>query len=74
MKIITSLKEFKAINDSLGIIIGNFDGCHLGHFELINTIKTISKKKLLKSCVLTLEPHPNIFIGKNKEGNLVVKK
>ena len=47
--------EFPKIDDELCLTIGNFDGLHLGHQELINKTK---KYRPLKSAVLTFYPHP----------------
>ena len=46
------------------LAIGNFDGVHIGHQEVINKAKEISKKKKKKIGVLTFEPHPKCFFKK----------
>ena len=38
--------------------IGNFDGVHRGHQEVIRTLSQVAKKNSLKSAILTFEPHP----------------
>ncbi len=47
-------------NDAQGcvVIIGNFDGVHLGHQALINTAHTIAHNSGKPLAVLTFEPHP----------------
>ena len=47
----------------LALTIGNFDGVHLGHLEILRGIKQIAKEKNLRSAVLTFQPHP-LFILK----------
>jgi FAD synthase len=42
----------------LCLTIGNFDGLHLAHQEIIKKVKKISLERNLKSAVLTFEPHP----------------
>ena len=43
------------------VAIGNFDGVHLGHREVINKAKAISKDKKKKLSIVTFEPHPKCF-------------
>lgn len=48
---------------SIVAAIGNFDGCHIGHQELIKTTIQIAKSKCLKSAVLTFDPHPSLYFA-----------
>jgi len=56
--------------ESLGptvLTIGNFDGVHRGHQELIRTIVHESKNPKLTSVILTFYPHPvTYFLPKEK--------
>jgi len=47
--------------------LGNFDGVHLGHKEIINNAKKISSQNSSASGVVVFEPHPRKFF--NKETN-----
>ena len=47
------------------ILIGNFDGVHLGHQKLFKLANTYKKKFNLKIGVLTFEPMPKMFFNKN---------
>ena len=47
------------------ILIGNFDGVHLGHQKLFKLANTYKKKFDLKVGVLTFEPMPKMFFNKN---------
>ena len=47
------------------ILIGNFDGIHLGHQKLFNLAKNFKKKHSLKMGVLTFNPMPKMFFDKN---------
>ncbi len=38
--------------------IGNFDGVHLGHKKIIDSVKKEALEKGLSSCVITFHPHP----------------
>ena len=40
------------------ILIGNFDGLHLGHQKLFNIAKNFKKKTKLKIGVITFDPNP----------------
>ena len=45
------------------ILIGNFDGVHLGHQKLFELAKNYKKKFKLKIGVLTFEPMPKMFFN-----------
>ena len=47
------------------ILVGNFDGIHLGHQKLFSLAKKYKKKYSLKIGVLTFEPMPKIFFNKD---------
>ena len=44
------------------IIIGNFDGVHLGHQKLINLGKKISRDTKPQLALITFRPHPKTII------------
>ena len=46
------------------ILIGNFDGVHLGHQKLFDKAKKYKKKKKLKIGVVTFDPIPKMFFNK----------
>ena len=47
------------------ILIGNFDGVHMGHQKLFKLANTYKKKFNLKIGVLTFEPMPKMFFNKD---------
>jgi riboflavin kinase/FMN adenylyltransferase len=47
------------------ILIGNFDGIHLGHQRLFKLANSYKKKFNLNIGVLTFEPMPKMFFNKN---------
>ena len=53
------------------IALGNFDGLHLGHRQVIDSCKRIAIQNNLHSVVLTFDPHPTTLtkpgIAKNKK-------
>lgn len=63
MKIYKSLKEIN-IEDKVVCALGNFDGVHKGHQELISTAVKLAKEKGIKSAVFTFTEHPiNVMSG-----------
>ncbi len=46
------------------VLIGNFDGIHLGHQKLFSLARKYKKKYSLKIGVLTFEPMPKMFFNK----------
>jgi riboflavin kinase/FMN adenylyltransferase len=50
----------------LVLTIGNFDGVHLGHQQIISQVRKIAKEKKLASAILTFEPHPVSFFNPQK--------
>lgn len=67
MQIINSIYE--KINDSTILCIGNFDGVHLAHQEIISKVISDSKKNDCKSMVITFKQHPLSVLnsGKNQK-------
>ncbi len=63
MKVFRSFTIPKKFNNSV-IAIGNFDGLHIGHREVINEAKKISINLKKKVGVMTFEPHPKSFFQK----------
>ena len=58
----TSFKE-----QNICLAIGNFDGFHKGHQEILKILKKISIEKKLSSAVMSFDPHPRFFFNKNNE-------
>ncbi len=62
MKIIIDPKQPLDFQISAGI--GNFDGIHLGHRKIIDTVKRCSERNSTRSCVITFDPHPQKVLDK----------
>ena len=61
--------------DGLCLTIGNFDGFHNGHQEILKILKKTSTKKKLLSVVMSFDPHPRSFFNKDIENfNIYTKK
>ncbi len=65
MKIIES-EQFN-IDRPSAVTIGNFDGVHLGHQELVKTVLEYSKKENLTSVVFSFNPHPVELLNKKDD-------
>jgi len=65
LKDLTILESF-SVSDKISVIIGNFDGVHQGHQEILKKIKQeclISGNKLV---VMSFNPHPSIILRDQK--------
>ncbi|MDA9153046.1 bifunctional riboflavin kinase/FAD synthetase [Candidatus Pelagibacter sp.] len=60
-------KNFNIIKNHRGsiILIGNFDGVHLGHQKLFKLAKLYKKKYNLKIGVINFDPMPKMFFNKS---------
>tara|TARA_Y100000591_G_C21805621_1_gene684665 strand:+ start:463 stop:1395 length:933 start_codon:yes stop_codon:yes gene_type:complete len=56
--------KIKEKDKSSIILIGNFDGLHLGHQKLFKLAKSFKEKYSLKIGVLTFEPMPKMYFNK----------
>jgi len=58
MRIYRHYETLPAEVRNAAIAVGNFDGVHTGHQEVINEAGLIARKKNVPWAVLTFEPHP----------------
>ena len=49
--------------DTSALTIGSFDGMHVGHMEVINTVKSVAKNKDIPTAVITFDPHPKTVVN-----------
>ena len=67
--------QFDCAEDAVlfrGIGLGNFDGIHTGHAELIRLLLSKCAEKNLPAMVYTFENHPNNVIFKEKHTPLIM--
>ena len=64
MKIYNNLKINKKHKNAV-VVIGNFDGIHLGHQKVINQARQKAKKYRLPFGLITFEPIPVMYFNKN---------
>ena len=66
IKFYNNFKVSKAHKRSI-LLIGNFDGLHLGHQKLFKLAKNYKKKFNLKIGIITFEPMPKMYFKKYKK-------
>lgn len=72
MEIIQNWEDLKKIQQDLILNIGNYDGVHIGHQELINEGLMLANKK--KFAILTFNPHPRYFLNPVKFNRIITKQ
>jgi len=66
----TNIKLF----DKTIVILGNFDGIHIGHQKLFEVAKNLAKKKGLKTLLFSFFPHPTWVLGKDPKPLLMSRE
>ena len=64
IKFYNNFKVSKAHKRSI-LLIGNFDGLHLGHQKLLKSANKYKKKFKLKIGIITFEPVPKMYFNKS---------
>ena len=58
MKVAETITDVEKIKRGSVMTIGNFDGVHLGHHEVLSAAKRIATKNQTTLIAMTFEPHP----------------
>lgn len=58
MRVLKQVSEFGEIQAGCVLTIGNFDGMHVGHQEILRTARRIARDRGAETVVMTFEPHP----------------
>ncbi len=66
MEIIESISDIKEISRGCVMTIGNFDGVHLGHQEILIAARKTANKKQTQLVAMTFEPHPLALLHPQK--------
>jgi riboflavin kinase/FMN adenylyltransferase len=66
MKLLHGDKHFAAFNQGVVATIGNFDGVHLGHQNLIKRLRTQANNMNLPLVLILFEPQPKEYFQKEK--------
>jgi len=70
MQILSNLFEIKLYEATIATI-GTFDGIHIGHQKILNSLVRFAEENGLKSVVITFDPHPRKIISKKKSIELI---
>lgn len=65
MQLIRNIKKIENIKSPI-TTIGNFDGVHIGHQQVLKAVKKRAQKLNLPSIVYTFEPHPLKVVAPHK--------
>lgn len=68
MRLVRKLKTYEASKAGIVLTIGNFDGLHLGHRQILNMLKAKAHESGLLAGVMCFEPQPLEFF---RRGELV---
>ena len=58
MKIIQTISQFQHISKGCVLTIGNFDGVHVGHQEILTVARQAAEQNDAELVAMTFEPHP----------------
>ncbi|HEY2382271.1 MAG TPA: bifunctional riboflavin kinase/FAD synthetase [Terriglobia bacterium] len=70
MKVVTSLAE-AAISQASVVSIGNFDGLHLGHRRILETVVKRSRELGVQAAAMTFSPHPIRFLAPDRAPRMI---
>ncbi|MCK5472505.1 MAG: bifunctional riboflavin kinase/FAD synthetase [Planctomycetes bacterium] len=66
MKIIDTISGLESVKSHSVLTIGNFDGVHIGHSEIITTAKQAASQSGAELVAMTFEPHPVAILHPEK--------
>jgi riboflavin kinase/FMN adenylyltransferase len=66
MRILKRLSEFGQVGPGCVLTIGNFDGVHVGHQEILRTARRVAGDRGVEMVVMTFEPHPVAILHPEK--------
>jgi len=70
MRVARSLDE-AAEFEPVAVTIGNFDGVHTGHQQLLHEVARAAREKSLQPAVLTFDPHPASIVAPQRASRLL---
>lgn len=71
MIIVNNIEKLAVIADKWVLSIGNFDGFHRGHREIIDTAKETASKHNCKVAAITFRPHPATILRPERAPQLI---
>ena len=66
-----SLAEVPSDFGPCAITIGNFDGVHKGHRQIMQRVRSIARERGWKAAVLTFDPHPSKLVAPQRAPRLL---
>ena len=66
MEIIRSINDMNILKSSV-VTVGNYDGIHLGHQDVLKHIISVGKKEQIPSCLITFDPNPAYVLSDNSK-------
>src|SRR5438067_305423 len=70
MRVVRSAAEAGPVEASV-VSIGNFDGVHLGHQAILETVVRRARERNCRSVAMTFSPHPIRFLAPYKAPRLI---
>lgn len=70
MKIFNSINDFTTSKKTI-VTLGTFDGVHIGHKAILDTICKAALQEDLESVILTFFPHPRLIVSDNYDIKLL---
>jgi len=71
MHIYRSLAEVPADFGPCALTIGNFDGVHYGHRQILRRLRALAEERSWKPAVLTFDPHPTRVVAPDRTPRLL---
>jgi riboflavin kinase/FMN adenylyltransferase len=71
MRIFRSLAELPGDFGPCAITIGNFDGVHIGHRQVVRRVAAVAHEQGWKSAALTFDPHPSKLVAPARAPHLL---
>lgn len=71
MDVFRSAAEVSGIEGSV-VAIGNFDGVHVGHREILRIVSSIAAERNLTPAVLTFDPHPARVLAPERAPRMIM--
>src|SRR5438309_5257098 len=72
MRIFHSLEEVPADFGPSVVTIGNFDGVHVGHRQILRDVVALARERALTPAVLTFDPHPARVLAPDRAPRLLM--
>jgi riboflavin kinase/FMN adenylyltransferase len=66
MQVYQGIEQYR-IHNPLVLTIGSFDGLHLGHQQIIQTLSLRAQALGADTAIMTFTPHPRIVLNKDKD-------